>query len=353
MARNVIVGTGFSGMLAYLLLDRSDSQIIGVDQGPEFQRHNQGFLLNKFFGLKAYSDTRLANKLVNIKIHDRLIHGGNGTIWGGFFNTSRVQEKNIKWLEGHGISLVPLSYFKTGSKSKNKKIYQLQNIHGNTMNPIELIRDFKSAYLEKIRILGDGSIELLVRNSSRTLESSLEILKCERLILAVGVVQFIDLLYRSDLISDGDVLELSEFEYHLRMGFKFTQNNSKCEIIRVNILRGLLHYLGVQWYPRLLSIIDMFIPFVFEQVFSHERLTCSFMLEKGALVGKTVENQRKFGTSIHYCNLKINSTSANDYLKSISSNIIGLGMAFVQQNIPGPISNDIMTDTINKITHEK
>ncbi len=56
-----------------------------------------------------------------------------------------------------------------------------------------------------------------------------------------------------------------------------------------------------------------------------------------------------FGQSIHYCNLKINKVSINKFLRKIHPNIYGVGMSFVSQNVPGPISNDIILDAIKKI----
>ena len=50
----------------------------------------------------------------------------------------------------------------------------------------------------------------------------------------------------------------------------------------------------------------------------------------------------KFGDSIHYCNLYINDKKTSDYLKNYSTNLFGVSMPFINQNFPGPISNDII-----------
>jgi hypothetical protein len=62
-----------------------------------------------------------------------------------------------------------------------------------------------------------------------------------------------------------------------------------------------------------------------------------------------INNSSGFGRSIHYCDLKINGLNINEYLKDINSNIKGIGMAFIKQKNPGPISNDIIIDAIWKI----
>ena len=53
--------------------------------------------------------------------------------------------------------------------------------------------------------------------------------------------------------------------------------------------------------------------------------------------------------SAHYCNLRINKIPINKFLKKINPNIFGLGMSFIDQKIPGPISNDIILDVQKKI----
>ena len=45
----------------------------------------------------------------------------------------------------------------------------------------------------------------------------------------------------------------------------------------------------------------------------------------------------------------INNKNINTFLNEIHPNLIGLGMAFVSQNNPGPISNDIIEDALKKI----
>jgi hypothetical protein len=58
---------------------------------------------------------------------------------------------------------------------------------------------------------------------------------------------------------------------------------------------------------------------------------------------------REFGKSIHYCNLNINGTNVNHIFKAFSPNVLGLGMAFVKQREPGPISDSILLDAFGKL----
>ena len=73
------------------------------------------------------------------------------------------------------------------------------------------------------------------------------------------------------------------------------------------------------------------------------------MIDDNCLADYFFSNPKTFGHSIHYCNLRINKTPMDKFLKDINPNILGLGMAFVNQKSPGPISNDIIIDIIKKI----
>ena len=48
--------------------------------------------------------------------------------------------------------------------------------------------------------------------------------------------------------------------------------------------------------------------------------------------------------------MKINKVPINEFLSKINKNLIGFGMPFVNQKIPGPISNDILLDIEKKIS---
>ncbi len=352
MVKNLIVGTGFAGMVAYLLLDK-DALVFGSDGKIKPQHQNSSFLYNKILGLKAGSYTKLENKLLNTKIHDRLIQGGNGTIWGGFFNANAISNEQLNVFKNANVSLAPLSFAQTGSISANEEMFQLQDLDAKILNPADVVKDISPAYLESFKVLNDGSLELRILKSGGVLQTSLEKLTFKRLILSIGVVQLIDLLYRSNFIKENDILELSEFKYHLPLRMSGSHFAKDSQIIRFNFLRGLLHHFGIQHYPRITSFFDHLIPFVFEQSFLWKKNSISFVIKQGALFELRNSENLKFGLSIHYCNLKINGVSANDFLESLSSSIIGLGMAFVDQQMPGPISNDIFIDAIKKIQREK
>lgn len=173
------------------------------------------------------------------------------------------------------------------------------------------------------------------------------------LILCIGVVQLIDLLYRSGLIEEGTTISLSEFSYQLKpkitfSPFKFSITST---IIRFKLLRAIAHRLGIQKFFKLEKFFQ-WIPFYFDQVFLLEKLTYNSEIKNGVMsdfITQKINNSSGFGRSIHYCDLKINGLNINEYLGRINLNVSGIGMAFVKQKNPGPISNDIIIDAIWKI----
>ena len=84
--------------------------------------------------------------------------------------------------------------------------------------------------------------------------------------------------------------------------------------------------------------------------FTIKQTLVNSLVKSGELVEKKCSLPNyKFGKSIHYCNLKINGVNINKYLHKINKNIKGLGMSFIDQNKPGPISNEIILDIKKKI----
>ena len=81
-----------------------------------------------------------------------------------------------------------------------------------------------------------------------------------------------------------------------------------------------------------------------------KKINYKLQLKNGEISEKNVKKfVHNFGQSIHYCNLRINKIPINQLLKKIHPNIYGIGMPFVDQDMPGPISNDILLDAVNKI----
>ncbi len=345
----IIIGTGFTGFSLKLLLG-DKATVYGTNGFTAYK--NNSFKFNKIMGVKAYSNTTLLNNFNKIRLHDRLIHGGNASIWGGFFNLTNSNVKAIKLLKENGIKLVPLSWKDTGSNSTIKSLCQLQNINNEIFNPGKKITNEKNFFLKSFIVNENGSIYINLFDYGVNKTTTLN---ADKLFLAVGVVQLIDILYRSKYLYDLDVIELEEYSTK----YKFVINlNSKIDIsklskIRFKFFRALLHYLGIQKYHKIFSFMDNFIPFYIEQIFLYDKKYCKFIINNGVLSEVSIDNGNTFGNSIHYCNMKVNGVRISEFLKKISPNISGFGMAFVEQKNPGPISNDILNHIIMELKSEK
>ncbi len=167
--------------------------------------------------------------------------------------------------------------------------------------------------------------------------------------MCIGSVQFIDLLYRSNFLKEGDTIEFSEFKYDLKLKLFNTKFNKKIITIRYHFSRAIGHFLGIQSYAEYLKFLQ-FIPLYVDQNFFKKKNTYRLIIKNKTLIEKNNEflKPTKFGRSIHYCNMKVNGVNINKYLSKIHSNIKGVGTSFVDQKIPGPISNDIIMNIKNK-----
>jgi len=345
-----IVGGGFSASIAQILIDHPVDVIspaLLLKSPNESLKSNPALAINKFFGKKALSFSKLRFHLGRTKLHDRLSLGGNSNIWGGFVDSTDLPSAVIERLKKNGIFLKPLSFSDTGSAANNKNVHQLQNASGEIYDAAEALEKHQDSFLESF-FIKDGKVGLhLISNGE------IKTVYTNRLILCVGVVQLIDLLYRSGLIEEGTTISLSEFSYQLKpkiifSPFEFAYTTT---MIRFKLFRAIAHRVGIQ-KPYKLSKFFQWIPFYFDQVFLLKKLAYISEIKNGMLsnsLTQKINNSSGFGRSIHYCDLKINGLNINEYLGRINLNVSGIGMAFVKQKNPGPISNDIIIDAIRKI----
>jgi hypothetical protein len=344
-----IVGGGFSASIAKILIGcpvEVISPSLVLEAPNENLKNNPALAINKLFGKKASSFSKLRFRLRLSKLHDRLRLGGNSNIWGGFVDVSDLPCSLIDRLRKYGIFLKKLSFFDTGSISNNKNIHQLQTASGQVYDATTVLIEHEDFFLESFFIRdGEIGLNLIARDQSKTVYTN-------HLILCVGVVQLIDLLYRSGLIEDGSIITLSEFSYQLKPKITLLPSDfsGTSTVIRFKLFRAISHHLGIQRFLKLGKLFQA-IPFYYDQVFLYEKSIHASEIRNGMLSDGLVEkmnNLKGFGRSIHYCDLKINGQTINEYLGRINSNLSGIGMAFVKQNIPGPISNDIMLDAFQK-----
>jgi hypothetical protein len=352
-----IIGGGFSGFIAQLLLgDRVSTQIISpsnldaaLGTGSTMSFHRRDSLeINKPLGSTAHSFGSLQVQLSRAKLHDRLIPGGNSKIWGGFFDSQQVTPALLKMIGDAGIHLETLSFSKTGSISNHHSIGQLQSAQGEIIDVSKLLGSkVLNEYVTIIKPQGSDGIHIQSASPSFKLTSY-------KAVLAVGPIQLIDLLYRSGYVHNGDQIDLSEYEHSLSLNWKTNpyEFDTSDTIIRYKISRAIAHALGIQKNINSIEPPKGLLQPYMDQYFGHNQNTLKLIIQDGKLleVMAPSESQSSFGGSIHYCNMRINGQNINDFLSNISTNLTGIGMAFVKQLAPGPISNDILMDAANKLS---
>jgi hypothetical protein len=248
---------------------------------------------------------------------------------------------------------------KTGSISNKSHLAQLQDSSGRILDVGNFFSANENNFLESFFIDRD-MIGLRIINSKGPKEPT--IIYTKRLIICTGVVQTIDLFYRSGFIKSDDKLSLSEFGHQISITpalrlEKFGKSDEKITV-RFELARAACHFLGIQ-QRKWLSNFFRYVPIYVNQNFYFKKNKYYFIVSDGKMIelkndfNMKLANTSTNGSSIHYCNLEINSKNANQYLNEISPNIIGLGMSFVTQVSPGPISNDIALDAFIKLSRMK
>lgn len=349
MTKKTIIGAGFSAAIIKILIGKNVN-IIGS--------HNHNFLKknfflrrksldsNKIFQEKTFSYGTLKFNLKKGKMHDRLILGGNSTIWGGHINLRNISKKILSVFKIHKVVFKKLSFENTGTISNNKDIFQAQTLTGNILKSQNLYNNITNAFILNFFV----KKKKIFINMMMSEKGKVQKFHVSKLFLCLGTIQFLDLLYRSNFIRENDIIELSEFSHKFKFTLLSNTIIAKNEtIIRYRFSRALGHFLGIQSFSKYLKLLN-FLPVCIDQYFYKEKKNYKLQIKKGKVIEKNNDLiLNKFGESIHYCNLRINKIPINKFLKKINPNIFGIGMSFIDQKIPGPISNDIILDAQKKI----
>ena len=115
-------------------------------------------------------------------------------------------------------------------------------------------------------------------------------------------------------------------------------------IIKYDFIRSLKHFFGIQ---KSFDKYAINLPMYIDQIFLNNKFYLDLNIDLNNNIISQISN-KKFGSSIHYCNLYFNEKKISDYLSYFSNNIFGVSTPFVNQNNPGPISNDIIENIWNK-----
>ena len=337
----IIIGSGFSGFLSYLQLERFNPILIStsnkINKTLHFERRNN-LKINKLFSEVTNSyGTLKYNLLSETKLHDRNSYGGNSNIWGGFINIDDLNSEFTKLSNKYEFKLLKLQLHKNGYSSNCHNIRQIRTKGQSILNTKDYLKNIYEGFLDSFKI-EKNSISLNVYDN----KTKLNIIKTKKLVLCINLPQLIDILYRSKLLANKSKLLVSEFKHDFKLSLKrnfINHNFLNNLIIKYDFIRTFKHYYGYQ------KSLDKFLfktPIYIDQHFFNKKLFLKLELINNKIVQKS--NNIKFGDSIHYCDLKINNTKAISYIQEISKNLFGFSTPFVEQKLPGPISNDIVNN---------
>ena len=346
MIDKLIVGSGFSATIAKLILDKN-TKVFSINNLNKLNTANfirrKNLDCNKFFAEKTESIGSTNFQLKKSIFHDRPIFGGNSNVWGGHINLKRLSKKFVNLIKNKKVFFHKLSYSITGTISSSKDIAQLQNSSSKILRSSDLLNNIENAIILDFSIIRK-KIFVNVLFLDNLKKKKIEV---KKLFLCVGTIQLIDLLFRSKFLNENDEIELTEFDHKFVLRYKSSAFIKNATTIRYSFGRALGHFLGIQSFTKFLKFMN-FIPICIDQIFFKTKSKIVLILKGRTFIEKNNDNINKFGKSIHYCNMKINGISINEFLSKINKNLIGFGMPFVNQKIPGPISNDILSDIEKK-----
>ncbi|MDC0057790.1 hypothetical protein OAJ21_01170 [Pelagibacteraceae bacterium] len=346
MENIVIIGSGFSALTTYLKFKKYNPIIITstYNKLPNIKvSKRKNLKTNKFFSSKSISQGNfIFNLKKNTNLHDRVSLGGNTNVWGGFININSILENAIKKFNNIGINFDKLDQNINGYLANNRDIRQLRDSNNRILDTSNFLTNYIDGFVNSIEFKNN----LIRINYCSSKNKKTEHLIASKLFLGISFPQLIDLLYRSNLLEENVQLRLNEYNHKFLFNTNKTisENSNNNLIIKYDLIRSLKHFFGLQ---QSFDKYKINIPIYIDQIFSNNKIFLDLDINfKNKIINQT--SNQKFGSSIHYCNLYINDKKISEYLNFFSNNIFGVSTSFINQDKPGPISNDIINNIWNR-----
>lgn len=341
--KTIIIGSGFSSFILSQILKERCKIISTNSKYINFLPKRKNLTTHlKFFSKKYNSYGNYKYIFKKSILHDTLLHGGNTNFWGGICDVSKIS-KYINFLKTIFL-LKKINFINTGSFSINNNLFQLQSLgsnNGNILNCSNYFTNTTKGHLVSFNSVKKNLICLKIKK---------KVIKnyfCKNLILAINAVQLIDILINSNIINDGDDIQITEHKFNSKITFSSKNiKNNKIYLILSYSLAGIIkHALGYQknFNRYIFNFLNLF-PIFYHQIFYKKKIAATYKVEKNIQVVKEIPKKTDFGfgKSIHYFNMKINNTTVEKKLKKINKNIHGISSPFILNKYPGPISNNLI-----------
>ena len=277
--------------------------------------------------------TIFANKNNNILKSKRFYEydsfGGNTNIWGAYVNLERFQKfkKNKKFsdfFKKHKIFII------------RKYIEDFKNKTGyiSNYNSKNIFRIKKNNFKNNIIYENISKIKI---NKNFIYIFGKKIYKTKSLDLCIGNLAMLDLLYKSKLVSDKDIVSFVDGSCTYTLNLMLDEKRNYYIPMQLHeIFKKLIFKKVDQYYENKNGALVV-------QKFSKKSKKYHYKVHD--LMSYNSNNIRYF-LSHHTTNLKINNTPIKIYLKNISKRIKVYNSGIIKKYIPGPISQDIIFNTI-------
>ena len=148
----------------------------------------------------------------------------------------------------------------------------MQTYSGKILSSNNILNKIKDGYILSFFVKENKIYISWINQQNNKLHQT----QVDKLFLCVGAVQFLDLLYRSNILKNGDLVEYSEFYHKYKIRSIYSKIPRKnITVIRYKLSRAIGHYLGIQFFSKFLKLLN-FIPLCVDQCFYKKKINQIF-----------------------------------------------------------------------------
>ena len=351
MIETIIVGGGFSALSAKLALGDAGSVSVlshsSIKSNNLFLKRSRDFEVNKLFQKFAYSYTCFKNPYKNLHFHDRMILGGHSNVWGGFIDKLSLSSEILKSFKKMGITLAPIVN-EVCYSSPCESVHQLRDLNNKILDVKNFLIPDYDGHLFSLSFEGNFYKLGYIDNVT----GDIKYLCAKNVVLCLGVIQTLNFIATN--CNKDFIYTLSEHNHTI--SFKFSKKEIKKGdgfVMYYSVISAIRHYLGIKSRLYFMDFIFNLFPIFVRQKFSVKLNHINFKFiadSEDGLQIKKISGADKFGTSIHYFNLRVNNTSLDNFFREFFPGVILLGASSIKSCNPGPISNYILNDAFEKLS---
>lgn len=258
--------------------------------------------------------------------------GGNSNLWGGYVNYKRykklLENKNFKNFMANNSLFEVKKFLKNEtfnstyylSEKNNNKVFRAKN------------DDFRS------EIIPSKINKLILKKNYMILQSNNNSYKTKKVSICIGNLGLLELLYKSNLLKKND--EITFYDGNVSYSLNLFLNHKKNYYIPMSlneISKKLI-------YGKIMESKENIKKTLIVQKYSRSSKKYTYSLDE--ILKYKTRNLRYF-LSNHIVGIEINKIPIKKYINDISSEIKINCSGTIAKYIPGPISQDIIFNSLN------